>query len=212
MNNKARISEVLRRNAGATGLVARSDKTIFLPPITALIPHSLHPYTLLYIRTRHPYRETTCLRSSVTHHFVILSKCQMNHPTETFVGAKDGDDDFAGILGWFAKYIFTPNPIVSFPYALHAEQLVAHRVLTGENTPHYNSSKMNGSALLPESKRPYFFIAIPFSLHRESKQYCFTLQTILFDEPNTSVWRVKQYCLERQREVFRVNKAKMNGR
>ena len=99
MNNKARISEVLRRNAGATGLVARSDKTIFLPPITALIPHSLHPYTLLYIRTRHPYRESTCLRSSVTHHFVILSKCQMNHPTETFVGAKDGDDDFAGILG-----------------------------------------------------------------------------------------------------------------
>ena len=111
----------------------------------------------------------------------------MNHPTETFVGAKDGDDDFAGILGRFAKYIFTPNPIVSFPYALHAEQLVAHRVLTGENTPHYNSSKMNGSALLPESKRPYFFIAIPFSLHRESKQYCFTLQTILFDVPNTSV-------------------------
>ena len=47
MNNKARISEVLRRNAGATGLVARSDKTIFLPPITALIPHSLHPYTLI---------------------------------------------------------------------------------------------------------------------------------------------------------------------
>ncbi len=187
MNNKARISEVLRRNAGATGLVARSDKTIFLPPITALIPHSLHPYTLLYIRTRHPYRETTCLRSSVPHHFVILSKCQMNHPTEAFVGAKDEDDDFAGILGRFAKYIFTPNPIVSFPYALHAERLVAHRVLTGENTPHYNSSKMNGSALLPESKRPYFFIAIPFSLHRESKQYCFTLQTILFDEPNTSV-------------------------
>ena len=187
MNNKARISEVLRRNAGATGLVARSDKTIFLPPITALIPHSLHPYTLLYIRARHPYRETTCLRSSVTHHFVILSKCQMNHSTEAFVGAKDGDDDFAGILGRFAKYIFTPNPIVSFSYALHAEQLVAHRVLTGENTPHYNSSKMNGSALLPESKRPYFFIAIPFSSHRESKQYCFTLQTILFDEPNTSV-------------------------
>ena len=45
----------------------------------------------------------------------------MNHPTETFVEAKDGDDDFAGILGRFAKYIFTPNPIVSFPYALHAE-------------------------------------------------------------------------------------------
>ena len=150
------------------------------PPLTA-------PPHLLYIRARHPYRETTCLRSSVPHHFVILSKCQMNHSTEAFVGAKDGDDDFAGILGRFAKYILTPNPIVSFPYAIHAEQLVAHRVLTGENTPHYNSSKMNGSALLPESKRPYFFIAIPFSLHRESKQYCFTLQTILFDEPNTSV-------------------------
>ena len=58
----------------------------------------------------------------------------MNHSTEAFVGAKDEDDDFAGILGRFAKYIFTPNPIVSFPYALHAEQLVAHRVLTGENT------------------------------------------------------------------------------
>lgn len=187
MNNKARISEVLRRNAGATGLVARSDKTIFLPPITALIPHSLPLYTLLYIRSHHPYRRDHPPTLSATLHFVILSKCQMNHSTEAFVGAKDGDDNLAGILGRFAKYIFTPNPIVSFSYALHAEQLVAHRVLTGENTPHYNSSKMNGSALLPESKRPYFFIAIPFSLHRESKQYCFTPQTILFEEPNTSV-------------------------
>ena len=165
MNNKARISEVLRRNAGATGLVARSDKTIFLPPITALIPHSLRPNTILNIRARQPYRETTCLRSSETQHYDILTKCQMKHSTEAFAGATDEDDDFAGILGRFAKYIFTPNPIVSFSYALHAEQLVAHRVLTGENTPHYNSSKMNGSALLPESKRPYFFIAIPFSSH-----------------------------------------------
>ena len=118
----------------------------------------------------------------------------MNHPTEAFVGAKDEDDDFAGILGRFAKYIFTPNPIASFPYALHTERLIAHRVLTGENTPHYNSSKMNGSALLPESKRPYFFIAIPFSLHRESKQYCLKNQTQVFDMRNYIVWDVKHLC------------------
>ena len=154
--------------------------------------HSPHPplasplHLIIYTFTPSIQKEPPTSLSAILH-FVILSKCQMNHSTEAFVGAKDKDDDFAGILGRFVKYIFTPNPIVSFPYALHAEQLVAHRVLTGENTPHYNSSKMNGSALLPESKRPYFFIAIPFSLHRESKQYCFTLQTILFDEPNTSV-------------------------
>ena len=35
-----------------------------------------------------------------------------------------------------------------------------------------------------------FFFAVLFSLHR----------------------RVKQYCLERQKEVFRVNKTKMNGK
>ena len=134
----------------------------------------------------------------------------MNRSTEAFVGTKDGDDDFAGILGRFTKYIFTPNSIVSFPDALHAERLVAYRVLTRQNTPHYNSSKMNGSALLPESKRPYFFIVIPFSLHRETKQYCFTLQTILFEEPNTSVWHAKQYCLGRQTLVLTVNLSKYN--
>ena len=180
MNNKARISEVLRRNAGATGLVARSDKAIFSSPITVLIPHSLPLYTLLYIRSHHPYRRDHPPTLSATLHFVILSKCQMNRSTEAFVGAKDGDDDFAGILRRFAKYIFTPNSIVSFPDALHAERLVAYRVLTRQNTPHYNSSKMNGSALLPESKRPYFF-------HCNSIFFTSREQTILFHSSNNIV-------------------------
>ena len=187
MNNKAGISGPLRRNVGAPGLVARSDKAIFSPHITPLIPHSLPLYTLLYIRSRHPYRRNRSPTLSATLHFVILSKCQMNRSTEAFVGTKGGGDDFAGILRRLVKYNFTPNSIISFPDALHAEQLISYRVLTRENPPHYNSSKTNGSAFLLESKRPYFFIAILFSLHRETKQYCFTLQTILFEEPNTSV-------------------------
>jgi len=35
-----------------------------------------------------------------------------------------------------------------------------------------------------------------------AKQYCFTLQTILFDVPNTSVWRPKQYCFIRRSQMF----------
>ena len=88
----------------------------------------------------------------------------------------------------------------------------ANRQGIGVKDVPYNSLKNDASADLLESQCHYFGIGFPYSLHRIAKQYCLSRETILFDEANTSVWRVKQYCLERQREVFRVNKAKMNGR
>ena len=75
-----------------------------------------------------------------------------------------------------------------------------------------NSSKNEASALLLERRWLEFFFAVLFSLHRRTKQYCFIGQTILFHESNTCVWKLKQYCFAREKEVFEVNKYKMNRR
>ena len=75
-----------------------------------------------------------------------------------------------------------------------------------------NSSKNEASSLLPERRCLEFFFAVLFSLHRRTKQYCFIGQTILFHESNTCVWKLKQYCFAREKEVFEVNKYETNRR
>ena len=75
-----------------------------------------------------------------------------------------------------------------------------------------NSSKNEASALLLERRCLEFFFAVLFSLHRRTKQYCFIGQTILFHESNTCVWKLKQYCFAREKEVFEVNKYETNRR
>ncbi|WP_157948184.1 hypothetical protein [Bacteroides sp. Marseille-P3684] len=75
-----------------------------------------------------------------------------------------------------------------------------------------NSSKNEVSALLLERRCLEFFFAVLFSLHRRTKQYCFIGQTILFQESNTCVWKLKQYCFAHEKEVFEVNKYKTNRR
>ena len=75
-----------------------------------------------------------------------------------------------------------------------------------------NSSENDASALILERRCLEFFFAVLFSLHRRTKQYCFIGQTILFHESNTCVWKLKQYCFAREKEVFEVNKYETNRR
>ena len=124
---------------------------------------------------------------------------------------KYGTVSKTGLLGRFVKYTLLLFEWMWFRVALLSVWWLTEWMCAGEDGASCDSCKMVALPRLLESRCQYLFLEYLFSLHRMMKQYCFTRQTILFDEPNTSVWHAKQYCFAHEKQLFCVYKCKIYG-
>lgn len=85
--------------------------------------------------------------------------------------------DFPFIQTIFSVHLF-PS---AYPYSRRRHFLSQH--------------KLKSHSVFQRMKIKTFYLYVPKIGLSRMKQYCLGRETILFEEPNTSVWRVKQYCL-----------------
>ena len=177
-----------KQNVGATGLVARSNQEWYNCRV-----FQLGDFNITNIRNERVIMYEVQYIVAWWQSFQ-LTKCQTKGSTEALLAQKYDWVDSEGILGRFAKYRLMRIQEKGCYSDVHGAVVVSEWQWEGNRM---------GVVIASDLLTRYSFWRMKpgiFAFHSSNiwlprmKQYGLGGETILFELPNTSVWRVKQYC------------------